>query len=93
MTEADIYSEMLGSLAEDGDFFGLIDARGTTLQVMYEAKDGTFWVETPRPQEGGSYGVSLTFDQVNDLFKALPSEFSPASLPCLKFRSWRAEGA
>ncbi len=89
MNEADIYSE-LGSLAADGDFIGLIDNWGTTLQVMYEADDDAYWVEVPSPQRGGSYGARLSFDALADLFKALPSEFGPESLPLLQFRSWQA---
>jgi hypothetical protein len=88
MNEADIYSELLGSLAEDGDFIGLIDNGGTTLQVMYDAADDAYWVEVPSPQRGGSYGARLSFDAVADLFKALPSEFGPKSLPLLQFQSW-----
>jgi hypothetical protein len=90
MNEADIYSELLGSLADDGDFIGLIDDRGTTLQVMYEADDDAYWVEVPSPQRGGSYGARLSFDALVDLFKALPGEFGPESLPLFQFRSWQA---
>jgi hypothetical protein len=90
MNEADIYSELLGSLAEEGDFIGLIDNRGTTLQVMYDANDDAYLVEVPSPQRAGSYGARLSFNALADLFKALPSEFGPESLPLLQFRSWQA---
>jgi hypothetical protein len=90
MDEANIYSELLGSFTKDGDFIGLIDNRGTTLQVMYEADDDAFWVEVPSPQLGGSYGARFSFDALTQLFKALPSEFGPESLTVLQFRSWQA---
>lgn len=90
MNEADIYSELLGSLADDGDFIGLIDDRGETLQVMYEAADDAYWVEVPSPRLGGSYGARLSFDAVVDLFETLPSEFGPESLPSLQFHPWQA---
>jgi hypothetical protein len=85
-----LQTELLGSLADDGDFIGLIDNRGTTLQVMYDAGDDTYFVEVPSPQRGGSYGARLSFDALTDLFKALPSELGPESLPLLQFRSWQA---
>ncbi len=89
MNEADIYSELLGSLTEDGDFIGLIDNRGTTLQVMYEAKGDRYWVELPSPQRRGSYGARLSFDALTELFKVLPREFDPESLTLLEFQSWQ----
>jgi hypothetical protein len=56
---------------------------------MYDADDDAYWVEVPSPQRSGSYGARLSFDVVTDLFKELPSEFGPESLPLLQFRSWQ----
>jgi hypothetical protein len=55
---------------------------------MYEADGDTYWVEVPSPQRRGSFAARLSFDAVTDLFKALPSEFGPESLPFLQFQSW-----
>jgi hypothetical protein len=88
MHEADIYSEMLGGLEEQDDFFGLIDSSGTTLQVMYDKEHDRFWIEIPAPDEGGAYGQYLSFDDITDQFKNLPAIFSRASFPAFTFQSW-----
>jgi hypothetical protein len=88
MNEADIYSELLGQLTEEGDFIGLMDANEVTLQVMYEKAADRFWVEIPCPDKGGSYGRHLHFDELVDLFKGLPANFSPSELPSLVFDAW-----
>jgi hypothetical protein len=79
---------MLGGLDEDGDFFGLIDDEGTTLQVMYSGDDDSYWIEIPRPDKRGSFGCRLSFDLITDVFKVLPARFSQATLPMLKFEAW-----
>lgn len=86
--EADIYSEYFGRMSSDRDFVGIIDANGTTLQMMYHAADDTYWMELPVPAKQGSFGAQLTFDEVVDILKALPREFSAAAFPMLRFQRW-----
>jgi hypothetical protein len=88
MSEADIYTDLLGGLDEDGDFFGLIDDRATTLQVMYKGEDDSYWIEIPCPEKRGSFGCALSFDEITDLFKSLPERFSESMIPKLEFESW-----
>ena len=88
MNEADIYSPMLGKLSQDGDFIGLIDANGETLQVMYEADNDHYWIEVVALEARGSYGKYMGFDELTDFFKALPSHFSSNSICNAAFMAW-----
>jgi hypothetical protein len=88
MDHADIYSELFGGLAKHGDFFGMVDANGTTLQVMYHAERDRYWFEIPVENEGGSYGRFLDFDQAANLIKSLQPTFDVASFPSFVFEPW-----
>jgi len=88
MSEADIYSELLGGLKLDGDFIGLVDGEGATLQVMFEQAPDQYWVELPDPEMGGSHGRYFSFDEIVDLFKALPKHFDTSAITGLEFQSW-----
>ncbi len=88
MSEADIYSALLGRLTRDRAFFGVVDEAGRTLQIMYEATGDRYWVETPEPERHGSYGRKMTFDEVVDLLKALPAAFTPDAISGLAFEPW-----
>jgi hypothetical protein len=73
---------------EDGDFLGLIDAKGTTLQVTYGAADDQYWIEIPQPESQGSYGRHVSGDEIRGLFKALPERFTVSAFPGFTFRAW-----
>lgn len=88
MNVADIYSDLLGSLQRDEDFFGVIDASGATLQVVYKSELDKYWMEIPMPAESGSYGAHYTFDEITDVFKALPDTFPIEAFARLEFQSW-----
>ena len=88
MNEADIYSPLLGQLSEVGDFIGLIDAQGGTLQVMYEAEDDVYWIEVIDVCKQGSHGKHMNFDELTDFFKALPEHFKPESINDSEFIAW-----
>jgi hypothetical protein len=88
MDQADICTELLGALDQEDDFFGLIDVDGTTLQVIYETSKDRYWVEIPRPQQGGSYGRHLSFEGIAALFEALPAKLSLEAFPEFEFQSW-----
>jgi hypothetical protein len=88
MSEPEIRSELLGGLVEDGDLFGLVDDSETTLQVMFDADTSSYWVEIPRPDKEGSFGCSLSLEQLKDVFADLPDRFTEAMLPGMEFESW-----
>jgi hypothetical protein len=88
MDVADIYSELLGRLSSDGDFLGMTDEEGHTLQMMYDPDKDRYCVEIPSPERHGSYACNMDFDQVVELMKALPTQFVPAAIPGLEFETW-----
>ena len=88
MNEADIYSPLLGQLSEDGDFIGLIDAQGETLQVMYEAENDAYWIEVIDVSKQGSHGKHMGFEELTDFFKALPERFQSDSISGSEFIAW-----
>ena len=88
MSEVEIRADLLGALADDGDFFGLIDDAATTLQVMFNADTSSYWVEIPRPDKEGSFGCSLSLEQLQLLFTDLPARFSEAMVPGMAFEAW-----
>ena len=79
---------LLGQLSEDGDFIGLIDAQGETLQVMYEAEDDAYWIEVIDVSKQGSHGKHMGFDELTDFFKALPERFQSDSISGSEFIAW-----
>lgn len=87
MNVADIYSPLLGQLSEDGDFIGLIDAQGETLQVMYEAENDEYWIEVINVSQG-SHGKHMGFDELTDFFKALPERFQSDIISGSEFIAW-----
>lgn len=88
INEADIYTDLLGKLEGDSDFFGLIDTAGTTFQVAYEEDNDDYWIEIPDPESRGSYGRTVSFDEIVDIFKSLPILFTTSSIPSLEFQAW-----
>ena len=90
MAHADIYV-LVGDLEVEGDFLGIVDGNGTTVQMIYHADDDSYWVEIPDVERQGSHGVTLGFDELVDFVKALPREFSVAAFPQLSFQLWQDE--
>ncbi len=87
MKHSDIYV-LIGDLEHNDDFLGMVDANGTTLQMIYDAERDTYWIEIPDPPRQGSYGATVTFDDLVDLMKTLPPEFSVEAFPGFEFQSW-----
>ncbi len=67
-----------------GDFFGLVDGSGGTLQVMIE-KNGRCWVEVPAVKEGGAYGKFVRRDELREVIKSLPERITPQVVEGLRF--------
>lgn len=82
------FPELLAQLTTDGDFLGIIDRDGNTLQMMYNADDDRYWIEIPCPENGGSYGCHMVRDQVVGLVEALPTRFALAMLRGAEFKQW-----
>jgi len=78
--------ELSARLFLPGDFFGLIDDGGRTLQAVVEP-DNRVWVEIPAPEQGGSYGRFMDRRELHALLRALPIEFTSATVPGLTFAS------
>ena len=85
---ADVYSEIFPLLKEEGEYLGLIDPQGTTLQVMYHADEDRYWFEVPRPDLKGSFGAYLSWDSAHDLIKSLAGNFPKEGYPGFQFNSW-----
>jgi hypothetical protein len=79
---------LLSRAVTDGDFLGLTDADGNTLQLMYEGDEDRYWLEIPVPAQGGSYGKHYSLDGIREVFRALPPRFDVAEFPGLRFESW-----
>ena len=88
MEHADIYTELFGGLEVHNDFFGMVDAQGAILQVMYHEEKDSYWFEIPVESEGGSYGRFIDFDEAVDFIKRLPSTFEVARFPSFEFEPW-----
>ena len=88
MDIADVYSELFPLLKEEGEFLGVVDEAGTTMQMMYQADDDLYWSEVPSPERRGAYGKSLTFDEAADLLKSLGGAIPPEGYPGFSFASW-----
>jgi uncharacterized protein (DUF697 family) len=88
MDITDICAELMPQLTSDGDFLGLIDDDGRTLQMMFQADDVCYRVEMPCPEKRGSYGCNMDLAQLAALMNALPSKFFAEAIPGLVFEAW-----
>ena len=87
MEHADLYVFAFEILQEPEDFFGVVDAHGTTFQIMVEPND-VFWCEVPDPARRGSHGARLGFDDLVDVLKQLPPKFTAEMIPGAAFEAW-----
>ncbi len=74
-------------LVDNGDFFGVTDKHGTTLQVMRTNAD-RIWMEVPAPERQGSYGEYTNQQRVNELLENAEHNFEQLK-PDLLFQSWQ----
>jgi hypothetical protein len=77
---------VLDILREAGDFFGLTDDAGTTLQFMRE--EDHVWMEIPAPAERGSYGQKITIEDVRPVLATLSDPIELSIFPDMKFQAW-----
>ena len=82
-----ILEDLLRHLAIKGDFLGVIDEFGTTLQVISEGKE-QFWLEIPNREKGGSFGINVTKSDLEIYFQKIPKKISNSFLEGGSFVSW-----
>lgn len=75
-------------LRYNGDFFGITDDDGTTLQFMKGGGDRVA-LDLPDPDEGGSYVQPMTVDQAAELLAQTPPPYA-ALRAVYPFRRWDA---
>ena len=88
MDIAEVYSELFPLLKEDGEFIGVVDEAGTTLQMMYQSEDDLYWFEVPCPEKAGAYGMALIFDEAADFLRSLDGLIPREGYPNFSFSSW-----
>ena len=74
-------------LQEPRDYVGFVDASDTTLQFMVE-DSGLIWMEVPVPEEGGSYGKTVSLNEAESVIASLPAAFNKNCVAGLKFQRW-----
>lgn len=88
MVLADVYTDIFPLVKEDKEFLGLIDAEGTVLQAMYDESAGHYWMEVPRPDLQGSFGINLSFGEAINLIKSLDGLFPCDGFEGFEFQAW-----
>lgn len=88
MQRDDVVPELLGHMVSEGDYIGLCDATGATLQFMYRAGEARFWLEIPSPAEKGSHGALLSREDLVKRLETLPATLSREAFPELRFEPW-----
>lgn len=76
---------ILDILRDDHDFFGLTDDSGTSLQ-FYRTGDSVL-MEIPVPAEKGSYGKTISVEEVAPIIKSLPSTIQMENFVDLNFEA------
>ena len=87
MNKNDLADACSKYLLANGDFFGVTDACGVTLQFMRTSAD-RIWMEVPSPERQGSYGKYTNQRNVDDLLNASTYSFEELK-PELSFQSWQ----
>ncbi|MDE0754170.1 MAG: hypothetical protein OSB26_05915 [Woeseiaceae bacterium] len=85
----EFFERLLPTLKEDGEFLGVIDSGGTVLQVAYLSDEDEYWIETPRPDLGGSFGAKFDFDASKALLNSLEAVFPEEGFESFQFQSWK----
>lgn len=88
LDDQNLLPSLISRAVTDGDFLGLTDTDGNTLQLMYEGDEDRYWLEIPVPAQGGSYGQHYSLDRIREVFRALPPRFEAAAFPDFRFESW-----
>ncbi|MBE9608140.1 DUF6891 domain-containing protein [Chitinilyticum piscinae] len=73
-----------------GDYCGVVDAAGNTLQLIME-DNGELWIEIPRPELQGSLGRFASAAEITTIFLNLPPRFVPEAFTGFAFQSWEGD--
>ena len=73
-------------LIDEGDFLGIIDEEGTTLQFMKQ--HAGIWMEVPDPENEGSYGKLATLDEARQTLDELGESIEHYLIDGLVFEKW-----
>lgn len=74
-------------LIDEGDFIGIIDDQGTTLQLLKQ--HGGIWMEVPDPENEGSYGKHVTLDEARQTLDELGDTIEHYLIDGLLFEKWQ----
>ena len=88
MTIRECVSDVVARMKSPGDFAGVVDRAGTTLQFRLNKEASTAWVEVPVPSRGGSMGRVLRVAELADLLDSLSETIDPEALSGFEFQSW-----
>lgn len=74
-------------LRAGGDFFGMVDESGVTLQFMRQ-EDDKIWMEIPMPSESGSYGGRILVSDLERVLLSIVTPLNPIRMNGLEFEQW-----
>ena len=74
-------------LQEEGNFIGLVDPEGVTLQFLVN-DDRSIRIDIPIPIQKGSYTKTGNLAECQQLVDSLGEEVDYESLPDLAFEEW-----
>lgn len=74
-------------LRGDGDFFGVIDKNGSTVQFMVEG-DNKVRVEMPDPERGGSWARYFSANDLETELLGISVPFDSSTKRGMSFESW-----
>ena len=88
VTDLEVRESLFPYLKEHREYLGLIDAEGTTFQMLYDAEEDKFWAEVPRPDLGGAFGAKLDYETMHNLIYSLPALFPIEGFAGFNFERW-----
>lgn len=86
-TPAKVKAMLAEILVDEGDFIGLVDDEGTTLQFL-KVHSG-IWMEVPDPGNEGSYGKKVTLDEARQTLDELGETIEHYLIDGLVFEKWQ----
>lgn len=86
-TSQEVMNTLFPLLKDEGEYLGLTDSRGTTLQMIVTG-DEQYWVEVPNPEVNGSFGTRMDWDEVRELLRSLPAFFPTMGFDGFEFVEW-----
>ena len=75
-------------LHSEGNFIGLVDGRGDTLQFIVNSGDESITLDIPKPEDGGSYAMDGPLNYFVKIMQQINDEPFDQQIKGLEFRSW-----